>query len=66
MPIHKENDEYYICPSEENSKNKLYSFLVNNVVPHIGSYYLPKNKKKFSKHIGVLEQFIMLQRLRVD
>ena len=49
----KENNEYYICPSEENSKNKLYSYLVNNLVPlHWFLLFTEEQKKVFKTHWG--------------
>jgi len=49
----KENDEYYICPSDLNENKQNYSFLVNNLVPiHWLMLFNENQKKVFKTHWG--------------
>ena len=45
----KENDFYYICPSDPNRDNQNYSFLVNNIVPLHWFLLFDHSQKKVCK-----------------
>lgn len=49
----KENDNYYICPSELNENKQNYSYLVDNIIPlHWFLLFNENQKKVFKTHWG--------------